>query len=158
MVDAGEAILGLLEETFKVEAPLEIICRELPRFWQTSRRLRCWSTDCQIFGHEYCAEGAIAEIYLKHCPKAKEINAHWKDNVFAWGEDKKEACWLPQPVIDWINQYHGKGTGEILRGNLARLNDQGINFKAIALIIRLNFNVTTLVAPDITEFNPQPTT
>jgi hypothetical protein len=127
--------------------PLELIVTNLTKHWQGYGRLRQWSRDCQICGHEYCAEGAIANIFIKHAPEeAAKSECKWDDCAFTWKEGdavKKEYVFLPIPVMRWIDSWHGEGTAEKLRVSLAYLNDKSSSWglDQIADLIRIQFGL-----------------
>lgn len=126
--------------------PLELIVKYISKHWQCRGRLRTWSNDCQICGHEYCAEGAIANVFIKYAPdEAAKCEAKWDDCAFTWKEGdvlKKEYILLPIPVMRWIDSWHGTGTAEKLRLSLAYLNDKGSwSLDQIADLIKLQFGL-----------------
>ncbi len=127
--------------------PLELIVENLNKHWQCSGALRMLSDDCQICGYEYCAEGAIANIFIKHAPQeAAKSECKWDDRAFTWKEGdvvKKEYIFLPIPVMRWIDSWHGDGTAEKLRLALAYLNDKRSSWglDQIADLIRIQFGL-----------------
>lgn len=128
-------------------SPLELIVNNIGKHWQCRGGLRILSDDCQICGYEYCAEGAIANVFIKHAPEeAAKSKCKWDDRAFTWQEGdvvKKEYLFLPLPVMRWIDAGHGEGTAEKLRVSLAYLNDKRSNWdlEQIADLIRLQFGL-----------------
>src|SRR5262245_50268131 len=99
-------------------SPLELILNNIHKAWQCRGQLRKHSTDSQICGYFYCAEGKICDIYLKHAPEhAKKYNARWADIFFEWEEKDGFGFvqkyhthqFMPSPVLDWIDSVHGNG-------------------------------------------------
>lgn len=136
----------------KEMTPIQIICENLHKFWQCDRFLRQISSDPQIFGCEYCAEGVICELFRLHAPEAKEIDACWGGlngkphddggGCFLWTKDgvrQIASQHMPQPVVDWIDRHHGQGTGENLKYALAHFNDSGWTFEQLAILLRVKF-------------------
>jgi hypothetical protein len=128
--------------------PLELIVEYIAKHWQCRGALRMQSNDCQICGYEYCAEGAIADVFIKHAPnEVATIKARWDDQAFVWeenGVEKKELLFLPIPVIRWIDSWHGPGTGEKLRVSLAFINDRGCPYwslEQVADLIKIQFGL-----------------
>lgn len=127
--------------------PLELIVNNLHRYWNCTGALRMESSDCQTVGHDYCAEGAIADIFIKHAPdEAAAVKAHWDfGNAFVWEEDgveKKETMFMPVPVMRWIDSWHGVGTADKLRLALAHLNDKtDWSNEQIAELIKIHFGL-----------------
>lgn len=126
--------------------PLELIVEHIAKHWQCRGALRVVSNDPQICGYEYCAEGAIADVFIKYAPdEAVAIKARWDDQAFVWeenGVEKKEYMFLPVPVMRWIDSWHGVGTAEKLRVALAYLNDRGCSYwslEQIADLIKIQF-------------------
>ena len=133
--------------------PLELIVNNLHRYWQGRGCLRHPSTDIQCCGYDYCAEGAIADIFLKHAPnEAATVKAKWDDMDFVWeenGEVKKEAIFLPVPVMRWIDTWHGAGTADKLRLSLSYLNELSKirwDLEQIAEIIKIKFGLGDVLA------------
>lgn len=127
--------------------PLELIINHMGKHWQCTGNLRMLSNDCQICGYEYCAEGAIANIFIKYAPEeAAKSNCKWDDRAFTWQEGdvvKKEYMFLPIPVMRWIDAWHGDGTAEKLRLALAYLNDKRSHWSLdqIADLIKIQFGL-----------------
>jgi hypothetical protein len=66
------------------------------------------------------------------------------DLAFVWeenGVEKKEYLFLPIPVINWIDSWHGVGTGEKLRIALAYLNDRSWTLEQVADLIKIQFGI-----------------
>lgn len=112
--------------------PLELIIKHLADYWQTHNSLRRLSNDAQICGYEYCAEGAICNIFIKHASEeAAQVNAHWDGRLFCWNDTDgfgfpikaKEGRFMPSVIVKWINRHHGEGVGEQLQIALSYLND-----------------------------------
>jgi len=127
--------------------PLELIVEHIAKHWQCRGALRMESDDCQICGYEYCAEGAIADVFIKYAPEeAVKSKSRWDCNAFVWDEngvEKKEYMFLPLPVMRWIDSSHGEGTAEKLRVSLAYLNDGHSHWslEQVADLIKIHFGL-----------------